>query len=648
MKILHPFAAVALLPALAALAHGQAGPWTDHPITTLGDGPHDVVQADLDRDGDLDAVVALLVDDQVAWFENTGDGATWTDHVIASGIDGVTSVDVADVDGDGDPDVLSASENDGRLLWHENAAGTGLSWQVRTIASADFATEIAAVDVDGDGDVDALSGTLFNGTIRWHENLFGSGFSWATRVIGPADGPVSFAAADVDRDGDQDFFCAERFGDLVSWYENVPGTGLAWTEHGVEQSALTDGATSVFAVDLDDDGDVDAVSAAMFDDVVLWHENAAGDGSSWTTAIVASAGTGIDEPRAVFALDLDEDGDVDVLSASSQSSQVVWHEQIPDTGGPTWAHHGISGGAHAVAAGDFDGDGDPDAISVSFNPDLVVWHENTATGIAGKLCSEHGITSGANGAAALQAADLDGDGDLDAVCAAAVENRVLWYESTASDGTSWTEHVVHSPADGVTSVTTGDVDGDGDLDVLAAVEDEDRIEWYENLTGAGSSWVAHTIFVGANGAASVAAADVDGDGDLDALSASRIDGRVFWYENVFGNGPAWAPVLITAAAPGASSVCAADVDGDGDVDVLAASEGNDRITWYRNFSSGFSWQPLTIATGVAGASAVFAADVDGDGDLDALAAAADGDEVCLLYTSPSPRDLSTSRMPSSA
>jgi hypothetical protein len=84
------------------------------------------------------------------------------------------------------------------------------------------------------------------------------------------------------------------------------------------------------------------------------------------------------------------------------------------------------------------------------------------------------------------------------------------------------------------------VDGDGDLDVLSASFFDDKIAWYEN--NGSQNFLEHTISTAADGAASVFVADVDGDGDLDVLSTSFYDFKIAWYENL-GNEPGSTPAL---------------------------------------------------------------------------------------------------------
>jgi hypothetical protein len=75
------------------------------------------------------------------------------------------------------------------------------------------------------------------------------------------------------------------------------------------------------------------------------------------------------------------------------------------------------------------------------------------------------------------------------------------------------------------------MDGDGDADVLAAFAEEDEVRWYENAAGDGSTWIARSVTTSAAGATSACAADVDADGDLDLLSSSAGDDKVAWYRS---------------------------------------------------------------------------------------------------------------------
>jgi len=353
------------------------------------------------------------------------------------------------------------------------------------------------------------------------------------------------------------------------------------TEFGppVVITTAADNAQSVFAVDLDGDGDMDALSASLNDDKIAWYENTAGDGSSWAAHTITTAADG---PRSVYAADLDGDGDIDVLSASRLDDKIAWYENTAGDGS-TWTDHTITtdaASASSVYAADVDGDGDLDVLSASSVDDKIAWYENIAGD--GSTWAAHTITTAADSARSVYAADVDGDGDLDVLSASWADDKISWYENTAGDGSTWTDHTIAMAADEANAVYAADVDGDGDIDVLSASEDDDKISWYENTAGDGSAWTEHAITTTALQAQSVYAADLDGDGDIDALSASDTDDKIAWYENTAGDGSSWEAHTITTAANEGKSVYAADVDGDGDLDVLSASSIDDKIAWYEN------------------------------------------------------------------
>ena len=94
---------------------------------------------------------------------------------------------------------------------------------------------------------------------------------------------------------------------------------------------------------------------------------------------------------------------------------------------------------------------------------------------------------------------------------------------------TFTESAISTSADGARAVYAADVDGDGDMDVLSASFYDDKIAWYEN--DGIESFTEHVISTSADGAIRLYAADVDGDGDMDVLSASYSDNKIAWYEN---------------------------------------------------------------------------------------------------------------------
>ncbi|MCH8880447.1 MAG: VCBS repeat-containing protein [Planctomycetes bacterium] len=199
----------------------------------------------------------------------------------------------------------------------------------------------------------------------------------------------------------------------------------------------------------------------------------------------------------------------------------------------------------------------------------------------GVLFVEQIISTAADRPVSVFAADLDGDGDTDVLSASQIDDKIAWYENTDGLGSFGPQQIISTAADNAFSVFAADLDGDGDNDVLSASFSDDKIAWYENTDGLGSFGPQQIISTAADGARSVFAADLDGDGDSDVLSASVGDGKIAWYENTDGLGSFGPQQIITTTADGASSVFAADLDGDGDIEVLSASWYDDKIAWYQ-------------------------------------------------------------------
>ena len=228
---------------------------------------------------------------------------------------------------------------------------------------------------------------------------------------------------------------------------------------------------------------------------------------------------------------------------------------------------------------------------------------------------EQNVTYTFSGDIVAYSADVNGDGDMDILCAYTIQGIISWWENIDGSGTSWTEHIVDWDFNDIKSVYSEDIDDDGDMDVLGASMYDDDISWWENIDGSGTSWAEHIIDEDFCGAMSVYSEDIDGDGDMDILGAAFTDDDITWWENINGSGTSWTEHIIDEDFNGAMSVYSEDIDGDGDTDILGSSMYTIMAWWENIDGSGLYWNKNPIA---AEAYTSFAEDIDGDGDMDIL------------------------------
>ena len=167
-------------------------------------------------------------------------------------------------------------------------------------------------------------------------------------------------------------------------------------------------------------------------------------------------------------------------------------------------------------------------LAASAIDDTIAWYENNGAMLPS--FTEHIITTGADGARVVFAIDLDGDNDIDVLSVSNIDNTIVWYESNGASPPTFTEHIITSEAAGAGDVFAIDLDGDNDIDVLSASSNDDKIAWYENNGASPPSFIEHVITTNANFAISVFAIDLNGDGDVDIVSASFLDDKIAWYE----------------------------------------------------------------------------------------------------------------------
>jgi hypothetical protein len=337
---------------------------------------------------------------------------------------------------------------------------------------------------------------------------------------------------------------------------------------------------------------------------------------------------------STMAGDIDGDGDIDIVGSARFGNRVAWWENDGQQG---FSLHNISSAATlamAIYVIDLDSDGDLDVVATHQGGDELAWYDNDGQGgfterpVAPLVSPSY-----------LYATDIDGDGDVDIVAVACEDgsNRVVWYENDGEQ--HFIAHIVKEGWDHANSVHAADLDSDGDVDILGTASKRGvgwgEISWFEN--DGNEVFTEHIISEGWGRPSNVSAADLDRDGDLDVLATACLAHQVVWFENDGSEGFTRRTIGSQFVRP--RCVRTGDLDGDGDIDVIAAAIDSDQIAWWENDGhQGFAKHVVTDQ--FDGATHVHVTDIDGDGDLDILGAAQFGGQIAWwenLRRAPEPR-----------
>jgi hypothetical protein len=649
---------------------------------------------DIDGDGDLDIVFGGdHRSRQVWWWENPSPDfdrpAGWTRRIIKdSGSSKHHDVIFGDFDGDGQEELVFWNQG-ARTLWRTNIPTdpyTAEPWPLEAIFTwqdGDPFEGLAKADIDGDGVTDIIGGG------RWFKHVGDGQFAW--EIIDDAQRFTRAAAGQLVPGGRPEVVFGA--GDLVGplrWYE---WTGDAWAAHDLLPVPIVHGHSLAIA-DLDLDGNLDIFAAEMRlngsnPEAKAWIFLGDGQGNFVTTEVT----TGYDHHESVIA-DLDGDGDLDILGKPYnyetprldiwlngticqpttrrwqrriidpaaphrllfvlagdltgngwlEVSAGGWWYQRPATPGAPWVRNAFDSRPNArfnnvAALYDFDRDGLLDAFGSRWqdrgpNPALV-WARNEGggnfailenvtrgegdflqgvaigpltTGTAGVALSWHHSEGGvqlltvpgdpvnatwpwrelspASQFEALSAGDIDGDGDLDLLLG------TQWLENPLPTGDphgAWPAHTLHVTDAPPDRNRLADINGDGRLDAVVgyeAISTPGLVAWYEQPADPTQPWIEHIIGA-VIGPMSLDVADMDGDGDLDVVVGEHntkhpASASLFIFENVDGNGREWRQHLVYRGDEHHDGALVVDIDGNGDLDILSIGWTHRRVLLYEN------------------------------------------------------------------
>ncbi|MEE9131889.1 MAG: FG-GAP-like repeat-containing protein, partial [Phycisphaerales bacterium] len=570
-----------------------------------------VALGDLDADGDLDLVALDAggadldgpLPGKFTVFLNVGDG-TFSVHMTHGLGVRPQSMALGDLDGDGDLDLAVAiTRGDAVTTFRNNGDGT-------FVIIAGYATDapqgIAIADLNGDGARDFV-------TANWPQDVVsvrlnnGDGTFGSSVLYDAGTRPISVAIGDLDGDGDADlaagnFGTSADHGTTVSiLLNNGPGTFSAPAPFDVGDSP-----TYVEIADLDGDDDLDlAVSNLWSDDVSVLVNN--GD-ATFASQMTFSAGAG---PYAVTSGDFDGNGNPDLVVVNMFGNTLSVLPNLGDGVFMDIVEHDVGVLPVAVAIGDLDGDGDLDLAVTNREGDGIAGTVSLLFNLGDGSFKEQGSLDTGVLPESIVIGDLNGDGDSDLVVANAWSNNVSVYLNDG-DGT-FPDAETYETGDIPLSIGIGDLDGDGDLDLAVPNAGSGDVSILLN-TGNGTFADHVTYAVGGDEFSvpySIALGDVDGDGDLDFAVANFKPFNVAVLLNN-GGGAFGDEVIYPLFLP--HTVAFGDLDGDGDLDLIIA---NQLVNISLNDGDGNFGEPTSYLSCFA-AFFVTTGDLDGDGDLDVV------------------------------
>lgn len=588
--------------------------------------PYGFAVGDVHSDGKVDVIVSHAT--QLRLFAGDGTGQVSAGAAIATATAGPTLA-AGDLDHDGRVDVVAVGSNGILETFLGSPAGLATAGTTATVTATAWSARLA--DFDGDGNLDVVAG-FTTGMARWLKGNGSGGFGPSTPIAALA--ASTLAVGDVDQDGDVDAVGIDHVNNLrIALGDGAGG----FTSGGTLVLQSNKIPQRLLLQDLEGDGDLDAISlhANSGGHRIIAVRN---DGGAFTVVggqefTIPWHFTQTFPIWDIAGRDVNGDGSLDLLACGVEQFLLAGNGQgafAPIVDVP------IGGSVSFCGFIDMNGDSQPDVVAVPQLGDVAVALADPTNllGVYGGKVVNGLVPPIPEDGTESQAFDVDQDGDMDLVYAGSMK---LYAQRNDGSG-NFAPAVVYSlPGDTPRQLTHGDLDGDGFEDLamarfVSASPKQGLLTMRSAPGGLLPAVIAYVWSSGSNGDASrgIAIGDLDADGDIDVVesvlsSATHVsDIRPLLND---GTGALTSAPPLSAGTNGTAknTVAIADVDQNGTADLIAGNvpagtaieSTPGRVTiWKAN-------PPLTFGPpahfgGGRDPSDVQWTDVDGDGNEDLL------------------------------